>query len=101
MTVTEQAAPPARTFGSGALGVAAAADNRLSLTGRSVAGTRLVATGLQQTAGAVSARGAVQPSALPFTGAQGLVALLALGLGAVGAGALVHRLGHRSSAHTG
>lgn len=45
----------------------------------------------------VSAQGSVAPSVLPFTGTQGLVWLLATGLGALGVGALAHRLGRRAA----
>lgn len=45
----------------------------------------------------VSAQGSVAPSVLPFTGTQGLVWLLATGVGALGVGALAHRLGRRGS----
>jgi hypothetical protein len=54
----------------------------------------LAATGTP--AGDVSAQGAVQPTALPFTGSTALLSLLALGLSAVGAGALAHRMGRRT-----
>lgn len=61
----------------------------------------LGAAGATLAANDVSAQGAVAPSALPFTGTQGLVWLLATGLGALGVGALAHRLGRRAAGTTG
>lgn len=56
-----------------------------------------LAAGEAAPADAVSAQGAVQPSALPFTGSQALLSLLALGLSAAGVGALAHRMGRRTA----
>ena len=52
-------------------------------------------------AGSVSAQGAVAPRALPFTGTQGLIWLLATGLAALGVGGAAHRLGRRPAAVSG
>ncbi len=60
----------------------------------------LGAAGATLAANDVSAQGAVAPSVLPFTGTQGLVWLLATGLGALGVGALAHRLGRRAAGAT-
>ncbi len=61
------------------------------------AGTTQAAASGGKGAGAatVSGQAAAQPSALPFTGAEGLGYLLALGLSAVGVGTAAHRLGRR------
>jgi hypothetical protein len=56
------------------------------------------ARGGAESAEAVAAQGAVRPQALPFTGAQALLGLLALGLGALGAGGAAARLGSRRAA---
>lgn len=61
----------------------------------------LGAAGATLAAGGVSAQGSVAPTALPFTGTQGLVWLLVTGLGALGVGALAHRLGRRAAGITG
>ena len=61
----------------------------------------LGAAGATLAANDVSAQGSVAPSVLPFTGTQGLVWLLATGLGALGVGALAHRLGRRAAVTTG
>lgn len=61
----------------------------------------LGAAGATLAAGEVSAQGSVVPSVLPFTGTQGLVWLLATGLGALGVGALAHRFGRRAGVTTG
>ena len=45
----------------------------------------------------VAAQGSVSPSALPFTGSQALLYLLALGLSAVGVGAIAHRMGRQQA----
>lgn len=61
----------------------------------------LGAAGATLAANDVSAQGSVAPSVLPFTGTQGLVWLLATGLGALGVGALAHRLGRRAALTSG
>lgn len=57
----------------------------------------LGAAGAALAAGTVPAQGAGAAAVLPFTGAMGLLWLLATGLAAVGVGSLAHRLGRRSA----
>lgn len=88
------AAPLAPTFGEGTIEVPT--PGALAGTTLSAAQGQTGVTGGRTAATAVSAQG-TNPQALPFTGVQGLLGLVALGLGALGAGGLAHRLGQKGA----
>jgi hypothetical protein len=96
------------TFGQGSTEVtesdaAVAGTTLLAAQGSAAQGSVVRGSAVRESAAsggaeAVAAQGTVRPQALPFTGAQALLGLLALGLGALGAGGAAARLGSRRAA---
>ena len=80
-------APLAPTFGAGSVSAQSSTQSTVA--------TRTLGSGRSATS---ATQPAAQPSALPFTGVEGLSHLLALGLSAAGVGARAHRLGRRRAA---